>query len=474
MTAFDLLELARSQPIHFVGIGGAGMSPLAALIQRSGGQVSGCDAHASASAGGLREAGISVLHGHDAEHVRGCAALVVSSAVPSDHPEVVAAREAGIPVLKRAEALGAVVNRGTVIGVAGTHGKTTTSALVTAALTAGGLDPTGIVGGRVAAWGGNLRPGADRLFVVEADEYDRSFLTLRPSVAVVTTLEADHLDIYENLQGVEEAFLDFLNCVSVDGCIVGCADDSGVGRLLPRLGGSSRKVVTYGLNAGSMLRAEEVETLGMETSFVVREDGHVLGRASLAVPGVHNVRNGLAAIAVARHLGLDWDPIAEGIASYAGVQRRFERIGERDGVLVVDDYAHHPTEIAATISAARLAYPDRRLVAVFQPHLYSRTRDFALEFGRSLARADVIFVTDIYPARERPIPGVTGEVIAVHARDAGATVHYVADRARITAVVAEALRSGDLCLTLGAGDLDQAARELVAMGGVSRENGHAG
>ena len=445
-----------------MGIGGSGMTPLADLVKRSGGMVSGCDANVGPSTMALRAIGISIDVGHDAAHVAGCGALIITSAIPGAHPEVVAARRAGIPVLKRAEALGAIVNRGTVIGIAGTHGKTTTTAMTTAALAAAGLDPTGLVGGRVPAWDGNLRPGGDKLFVVEADEYDRSFLTLRPSIAVVTTLEADHLDIYESLTGVEDAFLAFLERVPADGTVIGCADDPGVGRLLPRLARGPR-MLTYGLNAGSVVRGESVETSGTETTFYVREEGRLLGRARLAVPGTHNVRNALAAIAVARELDVDWDVVAEGIASYAGVHRRFEVLGEADGVVFVDDYAHHPTEISTTLHAARSAFPGRRLVAVFQPHLYSRTRDFAVEFGRSLAPADLIFVTDVYGAREEPIPGVTGDLLVTHARSAGGDVRYVPDRATVTEVVAAELRPGDLCLTLGAGDLDRAARELLAL-----------
>jgi UDP-N-acetylmuramate--alanine ligase len=474
LTALDLIELSREKPIHFMGIGGAGMSPLAALLQRSGGRVTGCDAHAGSAARALREGGIVIEDGHDAGHVRGCAALIVTSAVPADHPEVLAARATGIPVMKRAQALGAIVNRGTVVGIAGTHGKTTTTALTTAALAAGGLDPTGLVGGHVSAWGGNLRPGGDRLFVVEADEYDRSFLTLRPSIAVVTTLEADHLDIYGTLAGVEEAFLAFLQHVDADGCVIGCGDDAGVARLLPHLEAAPGRVVTYGLNAGSMLRAEEVQAAGTETGFLVRERGAPLGRVTLRVPGLHNVRNALAAIAVARELDVSWDDIVEGVGSYAGVQRRFERVGEVDGVMLVDDYAHHPTEIAATLAAARSAFPERRIVAVFQPHLFTRTRDFAPEFGSALAQADLVFVTDIYPAREQPIPGVTGELVAGHARAAGAEVRYLPERASVAGEVSAALRPGDLCLTLGAGDLDQAARELLATLGGAVSGGSRG
>jgi UDP-N-acetylmuramate--alanine ligase len=367
----------------------------------------------------------------------------------------------GIPVLKRAEALGAVVNRGMVVGIAGTHGKTTTTTLTTTVLETAGLEPTGVVGGRVPAWGGNLRHGSDRLYVVEADEYDRSFLTLRPGIAVVTTLEADHLDIYGSLSAIEEAFLQFVDAVPSDGMVAGCADDHGAGRLLARVGGAGRTVVSYGLGAGSVLRAEEVRNEGGEMRFAVRERGVRLGEARLRVPGLHNVRNALAATAVARHLGAEWDAVAAGLASYTGVDRRFERVGEAGGVLFVDDYAHHPTEIDATLRAARSAHPDRRLVAVFQPHLYSRTRDFAVEFGRALALADRVYVADVYAAREAPVAGVTGEMVADAARAAGAEVRYLPERESVAAEVVAELADGDLCVTLGAGNLDAAAREMI-------------
>ncbi|MET0397824.1 MAG: UDP-N-acetylmuramate--L-alanine ligase [Longimicrobiaceae bacterium] len=461
MSPFEPAEFMDRGPIHFMGIGGAGMTPLAELFLRAGARVTGCDLHPGPAAAALREAGAEVCAGHDPSHLEGCAALVVTAAVPQDHPEIAAARALGIPVLKRAEALGAVVNRAQVVGIAGTHGKTTTTTLATTVLAAAGLDPTGVVGGRVPAWGGNLRYGGDRLYVVEADEYDRSFLTLRPGIAVVTTLEADHLDIYGSLAAIEDAFLAFVESVPSDGMVAGCADDHGAARLMARIGGSGRQVVSYGLGAGSMLRAEDVRDHAGEMRFAVRERGVRLGEARLRVPGLHNVRNALAAVAVARHLGVEWDVVAEGLASYAGVDRRFERVGEAGGVLFVDDYAHHPTEIDATLRAARSAHPDRRIVAVFQPHLYSRTRDFAAEFGRALALADRVFVTDVYAAREAPVPGVTGEMVVESARAAGADVAYLPERESVGAAVAAELAEGDLCLTLGAGNLDAASREML-------------
>jgi UDP-N-acetylmuramate--alanine ligase len=461
VTDIDLIQLAKEKPIHFMGIGGAGMAPLAELVRRTGGKLTGCDARPGPASRALEEAGVEVAYGHSPDHLEGCGALVVTAAVPKDHPELAEARARGIPVVKRAEALGAIVNRGVVIAIAGTHGKTTTTAMTTAVLEGAGMDPTGLVGGRVPAWGGNLRLGGTRLYVVEADEYDRSFLTLRPTVAVVTTLEADHLDIFGSLGAIEDAFGDFIGRLADDGLVIACSDDAGVGRLLARLGSPRRDVLTYGLSAGSMLRAENVEQ-GERTEFDVRERGTLLGRASILVPGLHNVRNALAAIAVGRHAGAGWEAIREGLMSYRGVDRRFERIGEAGGVLFVDDYAHHPTEIQATIQAARHAYPGRRLIAVFQPHLFSRTRDFAAEFGRMLAPADVLFVTAIYAAREQPIPGITGELILDAATRAGATATYLPEREAVADALVAVLEEGDLCLTLGAGDLNEAAREILA------------
>ncbi|MDQ3389615.1 MAG: Mur ligase family protein, partial [Gemmatimonadota bacterium] len=320
-------------PVHFMGIGGAGMAPIAELLLRAGFRVTGCDAQPGAAARALEQKGAELQTGHDPAHLEGCTALVMTAAVPADHPEVQAARARGIPVLKRAAALGAIVNRGTVVGISGTHGKTTTSALTTGVLAAAGLDPTGFVGARVPAWGGNLRRGGDALYVVEADEYDRSFLTLSPHIAVVTTLEADHLDIYGSLAAVEEAFMKFAASVPAEGHVVVCGDDHGAARLaaaLPRAGG----VVTYGTGAGSMFRAEDVRSLEGETRFTVRERGIRLGEARLRSSGLHNVRNALAAVTVGRLLEAKWSLIAEGIASFAGVDRRFEDVGEAEGVRV--------------------------------------------------------------------------------------------------------------------------------------------
>jgi UDP-N-acetylmuramate--alanine ligase len=456
----DLRALARGGVVHFVGIGGAGMSALAELVLRAGGQVSGCDAALGESVQKLASLGVPLSDGHGVEHVAGCVAVVTTSALPADHPELAAARALGIPVLKRAQALGAIVNQGIVVAIAGTHGKTTTTAMATAILAQADLDPTALAGGRVAAWGGGLRLGGDRLFVVEADEYDRSFLTLAPSLAVLTSVEADHLDIYGDLAGVEQAFEQFLASVAEDGMIAACHDDAGARRVAARTG---RNVLWYGTEEGAQLRAENITWRGARSSFDVMRGAATLGRIDLGVPGAHNVRNALGAIAAASFLGAGFEPTQRALAGFTGVARRFQELGEAGGVLFIDDYAHHPTEIAATVGAARGAHPEARLVAVFQPHLYSRTRDLAADFGRALADADVVYLTDIYPAREQPIAGVSGALLVTAARAAGAAdVRYHATLPELAAALTAELRAGDVCVAMGAGNIDTVARQVLA------------
>lgn len=458
MTALDLRALSRSAPVHFMGIGGAGMCALAELLLREGGQVSGCDLKPSEATRRLETLGARVAIGHDASHLAGAGALVITAAVPADHPEIGAARAAGIPVIKRAEALGLLVNEGRLVAIAGTHGKTSTTALTVHVLDAAGLDPTGFVGGAVRAWKGNLRLGASDLAVVEADEYDRSFHALAPDIAVVTNLEADHLDIYGDLEGVRDAFRVFLRKLEPGGRVMICADDPGASSLLAGLGTVGR---TYGVSAGSQLRAVHVRAGTDGTRFRVVEDGHDRGVARLPAPGLHALRNALAAGVVARQLGVPWSVIRTAWASFHGVGRRFERLGEIEGVAVVDDYAHHPTEIRATLSAARDAYAGRRLVAVFQPHLFSRTRDFADEFGRALAAADVVWVCDVFPAREAPIPGVDGRLVAEAVTSAGGDVRYHAELEGLADEVARGSAEGDVVITMGAGSIEHVGREIL-------------
>jgi UDP-N-acetylmuramate--alanine ligase len=450
-----LLDTSDARPIHFVGIAGAGMSALAELFLRRNVAITGCDANPE-SAADLQRLGV-VVEPHNPAHVDNARALVVTSAMPKDHPELVRARERGIPVIRRAEALGEVTAGRELIGIAGTHGKTTTTVMTAAALAAAGRDPTALVGGRVAAWEGNLLAGSDRLYVVEADEYDRSFLALTPTVAVVTNIEADHLDIYADLADIKGAFAQFVRGARN---IVLCADDPGANALTTP---STAEVVRYGFDhVDARLVARNLDSRNGASAFEVVFDDELLGRVSLAVPGRHNVLNALAAIGSGLALGADFAAMALGLATLAGAERRFQRLGEIAGVCVVDDYAHHPTEIAATLAAARAAFPNRRIIAAFQPHLFSRTRDFATEFGASLAAADAVFLTEIYPAREKPVQGVTATLIVDALAAAGGALAWRGERSALADALRAEVREGDLVLTIGAGDITKTGPELLA------------
>jgi UDP-N-acetylmuramate--alanine ligase len=447
------MRFLRLRRLHFVGAGGVGMSGLAEILLLSTPlEISGCDLVPSEITERLEKLGASIARGHHPDHVSTADLLVISSAVDEANPEVAAALERGIPVIRRAEMLGEIMRLKQGIAVAGTHGKTTTTSLTGMVLTEAGFDPTIVVGGRVRILGTNARLGKGEYLVAEADEYDRSFLELIPVVAVITNVEADHLDTYRDLSDILDAFVIFANRVPFYGAVVACLDDPGVVALLPRV---KRRVVTYGESPQATLRAREIRLEAAGTRFEVldAEEGS-LGQVRLSLPGRHNVANALAAIAVGRELAIPFETIARALSAFTGVIRRFEKKGERDGVLVVDDYAHHPTEIAATLAAARQVYPQRRLVALFQPHLFSRTRDFAAEFGRALLSADVAVVTDVYPSREKPIPGVTGELIARSALEAGhRNLIYLPEKTSVVRGLKEILKPGDLLLTLGAGDV---------------------
>ncbi|HEY0780076.1 MAG TPA: UDP-N-acetylmuramate--L-alanine ligase, partial [Gemmatirosa sp.] len=463
-----LLLTTDPRPVHFVGIAGAGMSALAELFVRRGATVTGCDAHPE-TASDLRALGVAIAAGHNPAHVAGARAIVVTSAVPRTHPELQAARDAGVPVIRRAEALAEAVAGGLTIGIAGTHGKTTTTVMTTEALAAAGLDPTGIVGGRVGAWSGNLRlgnldGGGHERFVVEADEYDRSFLALTPGVAVVTNVEADHLDIYADLADIRAAFTEFVGRARL---VVLCADDAGATTLPTR---ADSEVVRYSAAAAggdthpdARLFARDVRaTAAGGSACEVVWDGRTLGTLALAVPGLHNVRNALAALAVGLLLGAEFAALRPGLEAFGGVERRFERLGEVAGVLVIDDYAHHPTELDATLAAARVAYPGRRIVAAFQPHLYTRTRDFAPEFARALATADVALVADVYPAREQPIAGVSADLVSDAMRAGGKPAAWRGSRDALASALVDRVRPGDVVLTIGAGDVTRTGPELLA------------
>jgi len=457
--AVDLRALAAQGTVHFMGIAGAGMSALAELVLRSGGHVSGCDTNPGEVGKSLEALGAKVVRGHDPSHVESAIAVVMTAAVPATHPELVHARERGLPVLKRAQALGALVNRGHLIAIAGTHGKTTTTAMTSAILAEAGLNPTAFVGGQVSGWGSGLRSGSNTLFVVEADEYDRSFMTLAPAAAAVTSIEADHLDVFGTPEAVDEAFTAFVDLVPAGGLVAACSDDAGARRVLEHRPGT----LSYGTGEDAALRAVNLEVDGRVTHFDVRESGVALGSIRLNAPGVHNVRNSLAALALARDAGADFAAAARALGAFRGVARRMQELGTVNGITILDDYAHHPTEIAATLAAARTAYPGRRLVAVFQPHLFTRTRDFAVEFGAALAMADAAFVSDVYPAREMPIEGVSGALIARAAERGGARrVRFIPHLDDLVHALVHALHRGDVCIAMGAGNIDEAARALLA------------
>src|SRR6267378_983463 len=464
-----LFRAGDPRPSHLMGIGGAGMSALAVIARHRGVAITGCDSDTSGTGvDDLTALGIPVWRGHDPRHVEGARAIVVTAAVSPDHPELEKARALGLPVVRRADALGELVAGGKegVVAVAGTHGKTTTTVMVTEALTAAGRNPTGLAGGRVAAWGGNARIGGDDLYVVEADEYDKAFLSLQPTIAVVNNVEADHLECYGSMEALEDAFAEFANRA---GRVIVGADDVGAARVALRVSAPVWRV-GHGATADVRIRAVRLEPGGSRAT-IAMPGGHAV-ELELVVPGLHNVRNAAVALAVLQALGADVQAGARALSEFRGVGRRFERLGDAGGVTVVDDYAHHPTEVSATLAAARQAFPGRRVIAVFQPHLFSRTALHGEALGKALAAADVVVVAPIYAAREQPQAGVTHHLVVRGATRAGAATVAVRDRAGLTTHVARAVRGGDVVFTLGAGDITRVGPELLGiLGAGSREQG---
>ena len=443
------------RPIHFMGIGGAGMSALALMARERGLAVTGCDADPSGAAD-LAAKGVEIWRGHDAAHVDGARAVVVSAAVVGGHPELERARAQGVPVVRRADALGQAVAGGIVVAVAGTHGKTTTTVMITEALTAAGRNPTGLAGGRVATWGGNARIGGRDLFVVEADEYDKAFLALAPRIAVVNNVEADHLECYDgSVDALERAFAEFAERAER---VIASGDDPGAQRVAAAL---TVPVWRVGTGSDADVRISDATFTPAGSQAKVRlPDGSTVA-LRLGVPGMHNVRNAAAALAVVHALEADGPRALTALGEFTGVARRFERVGDAGGVTVVDDYAHHPTEIHATLDAARQAFPHRRLVAVFQPHLFSRTALQGEALGRALAAADQVVVAPVYGAREQPLPGVTADIVARGAVRAGAATTAVRERSAVSDRVVRLTRAGDVVITLGAGDITQVSRDLI-------------
>lgn len=457
--------------VHFVGVGGVRMSALAEMLARRGCTVTGSDREASVFTDRLAGFGVEVTIGHAAENVGAAEAVVFTPAVDPENPELVVAKQNGLRIIEGKRLLGEMTRGKKLIAISGTHGKTTTTAMITQICEAAGLDPTSFVGGAVQGEESNLRVGSDEVWVVEADEYDRAFLELEPTVAVVTSLEADHLDLYETEDEIIETFNQFLSGLTEGGTAV-LSDDYDASRdlALP----VDRGRVSFGLTERADLTAVDVSSQGLETTFTVKQNGVALGEITIRLPGLHNVSNALSAVGAALSVDVKWDAICEGLKAFRGVRRRFEVMGDVDGVTIVNDYAHHPTEIAATIQAARSVW-DGRVVAVFQPHLYSRTRDFADAFAKALSGADLVWLTDVYPAREAPIPGISGKTIA----DGVVGSRYEERVDQLAVAVSTTLEAGDLVLVMGAGSVERTAVELSrgagerASGG-GRQSGRAG
>jgi len=444
--------------IHLIGIGGAGMNGIAEILLNLGFAITGSDVRSTSVTDHLVSLGARIFIGHSPDNVASCDVVVYSSAIKENNPEIQAARERKIPVIKRPEMLAELMRMKYGICIAGTHGKTTTTSMVGQVLTKGEIDPTIIVGGRVTDFGGGAKIGQSHYLVLEADEYDRTFLKLTPGIAVVTNIDLEHLDCYQNMDDIKSAFVQFVNKVPFYGSVILCIDNIGVQSIIPDI---ERKIITYGISSQAEIRAEDIVFNGMKTKFNVITFEQEMGSVVLNVPGYYNVRNALAAITIAVEMGLNFDSISSALAEFTPVERRFQMLGEESGIMIVDDYAHHPTEIIASLEGIRAGF-DKRIVAVFQPHLYSRTRDFYEDFGRAFMETDVLFVTDIYPSRETPIEGITGKLVSEAAHAAGhRNTAYIEDRKKLIESVESCVKDGDMVITFGAGDVNKIGYELL-------------
>ena len=448
----------KIQRIHFVGIGGIGMSGIAELLLNLGYVVSGSDLKQSPLTQRLAGLGGNIATGHAAENVAGANVVVVSSAVRADNPEVIEAKRLQIPVIPRAEMLAELMRLKYSVVIAGAHGKTSTTSMVATVLVQGGLDPTVVIGGRLNAFGSNAKLGKGDFIVAESDESDGSFLKLDPTIAVVTNIDREHLDHYRGLEEIKDAFTVFINKVPFYGAAILCLEDANIQAIIPRI---ERRIVTYGTSSQADLTASRLEFRDFGSSYQVRRSGRLLGQIRVRVPGQHGVLNSLAAVAVGLELELPFDRIASALGDFQNADRRFQLKGERRGVLIVDDYAHHPTEIMATLSAARQA-TDRRIVAVFQPHRYSRVNALKEEFARAFYHADVLIVVPIYAASEEPVEGVTAETLIERIKRFGhRDVSYAEDFKTASEILNQRLCQGDLLITLGAGDIWRLAEEWL-------------
>lgn len=441
----------RVKKVHFVGIGGIGMSGIAELLLNLGFEVSGSDINESPIVEKLIRLGADVQMGHSTLNLKDADVLVYSSAVQKDNPEIQSALERNIPVIRRAEMLGELIAvKETSIGVGGTHGKTTTSSMIGTILSEGNLDPTLVVGGLVKTIDSNAKLGAGNIIVVEADEFDRSFLALRPTISVITNIELEHTDCYDDINDLQQAFIQFANAAPFYGAVIACADSPALMEIVSEI---KRPIITYGLSEEADVQAKNICYKESQTVYTLKEQDQENGTIKLNVPGEHNVVNSLAAIALGKEMGLKIDTIANGLEAYHGVRRRFEIKGVCNDIMVVDDYAHHPTEVKATLQAAKAGW-ERRIVAVFQPHLFTRTKEFYKEFAEAFKASDILIVTEIYPAREKPIAGVSGAMVSNAARKAGLEhVHYIPNLDELAGHLDKIVLPGDMVITIGAGTI---------------------
>ncbi len=451
--------LGKTQKIHFIGIGGSGMSGIAEVLTNLGYQVSGSDQSHSRATDRLETLGVKINYSHAEENARDAHVVVVSSAIKSDNPELVSAKNEMIPVIPRAEMLAELMRMKYGIAIAGTHGKTTTTSLIASVLAAGKLDPTVVNGGRIKSIDSHAKLGQSELLVAEADESDGSFLKLSPSLAIVTTLDEEHLDHYKTFEALKDAFLIFLNRIPFFGAAIICLDEPNIQSLIPKL---EKRYVTYGLNNQADFHAKNIRNDELKTTFEVWiRNEKKLGEITSTLPGEHNIRNTLAAIATGMELELDFDTAKKAIEEFTGVQRRFEILGKSDSLTLVDDYGHHPAEISATLKAAREAWPEKRILVVFQPHRYSRTENLMEQFWSAFHHADCLIVTDIYHAGEHPIAGVNSSRIAEGVKNYGHKhVEYLKSFEEIASYLENIIESGDVLVTLGAGDIGEFSRSL--------------
>ncbi len=448
----------RYKELFFVGIGGSGMSGIAEILHNLGYGISGSDINRSEITTYLEKLGITVYYGHDPENIGTSNVLVISSAVKDNNPEIIEAHKRGVPVIKRAEMLGELMRLKYSVGISGTHGKTTTTSMIGKILTEAELDPTVIVGGIVAGTGSGASLGNGDYLVAEADEFDRSFLVMFPTMAVVTNIEPDHLDCYDGMDDLENSFLTYMNRVPFYGLVVYNADDAVLSSMHDKI---SRSSVTFGLSSGADYQATAIKHREGGSNFSILKKGEFLGEIHLDVPGEHNIRNALAALAAASELEVPFKNISESLRKYRGVNRRFEIKDIINDIMVVDDYAHHPTELTATLKTAKASY-NRRVIVVFQPHLFSRTQQFYREFADALALADRSFLVDIYPAREEPIEGVTSEMILRYAREKKyGNIEYVGIKENAVEKVIKIARAGDIIITAGAGSITHINPEII-------------